>query len=78
MVRTIFNRAIREEIVSRDLYPFGGKDRIQVKQVETHKVGLNQDEITELENVKLEEGSEFWHCAQCLYSLFQFCRRAYQ
>src|ERR1019366_3785160 len=25
MIRTIFNRAIREEIVSRDIYPFGGK-----------------------------------------------------
>ncbi len=72
MVRTIFNRAIREEIVSRDVYPFGGKDRIQVKQVETHKVGLDQDELNALENVDLEEGSEFWHARNAFLLSFNF------
>jgi len=72
MIRTIFNRAIREEIVSRDIYPFGGKDKIQVKQVETHKVGLDQDELNALENVKLEEGSEFWHARNAFILSFNF------
>ncbi len=72
MVRTIFNRAIREEIISRDIYPFGDKDKIQVKQVETHKVGLDQSELNELENVTLEEGSEFWHARNAFLLSFNF------
>jgi integrase/recombinase XerD len=72
MVRTIFNRAIREEIISRDIYPFGDKDKIQVKQVESHKVGLDQDELNSLENVELEEGSELWHARNAFVLSFNF------
>lgn len=72
MIRTIFNRAIREEIVSRDVYPFGGKDKIQVKQVETHKVGLDQEELKALEKVKLPEDSEYWHARNAFLLSFNF------
>lgn len=72
MIRTIFNRAIREEVVKRDLYPFGGKDKIQVRQVETHKVGLDQEELKALEKVKLAEDSEHWHARNAFLLSFNF------
>lgn len=72
MIRTIFNRAIREEIVKRDIYPFGGKDKIQVKQVETHKVGLDQSELQRLEKLKLPAGSELRHARNAFLLSFNF------
>lgn len=72
LIRTIFNRAIREEIVNRDIYPFGGKDKIQVKRVDSHKIGLDQKELNALQKVKLEEGSEAWHARNAFLLSFNF------
>lgn len=49
VIRTIYNRAIKLEIVDRRLYPFGS-DKIQIKFPETQKVGLKKEEIIALES----------------------------
>lgn len=48
VIRTIYNRAIKLEIVDRRLYPFGA-DKIQIKFPETQKTGLKKEEIIVLE-----------------------------
>ncbi len=39
VIRTLFNKAIKMQIVDRKLYPFGA-DKIRIKFPETNKVGL--------------------------------------
>ena len=51
LIRLIFNRAITDKVVSKDLYPFG-KGGFKIKFPETHKVGLNKEEILTLESVQ--------------------------
>jgi len=51
VIRTLFNKAIKMEIVDRKLYPFG-TDKIRIKFPETNKIGLTITEIQKIENVK--------------------------
>lgn len=51
LMRTIYNLAITESIVDRKNYPFG-KGKVQIKVLESEKVGLNKKEIQLLENVE--------------------------
>lgn len=48
LIRTIYNRAIRQGVVDRKHYPFG-KDKIRIKFPETEKVGLTKEEIQAIE-----------------------------
>lgn len=50
LIRLLFNRAIKHEIISRELYPFG-TDKIRIRFPETSKVGLNILEIRRIENL---------------------------
>ncbi len=50
MIRLIFNRAITDKVVSKDLYPFG-KGGFKIKFPETIKIGLNKKEINKLEEI---------------------------
>ncbi|MET2983690.1 site-specific integrase [Aureibaculum conchae] len=50
VIRTLFNRAIKMQIVDRRLYPFGA-DKIRIKFPETEKIGLTKEEIMKLELV---------------------------
>ncbi len=49
LIRLIYNRAIVDKVVSKDLYPFG-KGGFQIKFPETSKIGLNKKEIQLFEN----------------------------
>ncbi|MEH6703979.1 MAG: site-specific integrase [Galbibacter orientalis] len=51
LIRLIYNRAIADKVVSKDLYPFG-KGSFKIKFPQTIKIGLNKKEITQLENVQ--------------------------
>lgn len=51
LIRLIFNRAICDKVISKDLYPFG-KGGFKIKFPDTHKVGLNKNEILTLESVQ--------------------------
>ena len=51
VIRTLFNRAIKQGIVDRKYYPFGA-DKIRIKFPETEKIGLNIEEIQKIESLK--------------------------
>ncbi|MFN4233868.1 MAG: phage integrase SAM-like domain-containing protein [Bacteroidia bacterium] len=53
MIRTLFNRAIRENLVEHKFYPFG-KGKIQIKEEETVKIGLNEFEVKLLEQADFD------------------------
>jgi integrase len=48
LVRLLYNRAIKQKIVNKELYPFGS-DKIRIKFPETTKVGLSILEIQKIE-----------------------------
>ena len=50
LIRLLFNRAIKQKIVNRELYPFGG-DKIRIKSPESIKIGLNIQEIINIEDL---------------------------
>ena len=49
-IRLLFNRAIKQKVVSRELYPFG-TDKIRIRFPEITKVGLNILEIQKIESL---------------------------
>lgn len=51
VIRTLFNRAIKEGIVEQKLYPFG-KDKIKIKFPESEKIGLTIEEVKKIENLE--------------------------
>ncbi|MGS2760935.1 tyrosine-type recombinase/integrase [Sinomicrobium sp. M5D2P9] len=51
LIRTIFNIAISERIVDRNIYPFG-KGKIQIKAFESEKIGLSREEVQLLESAE--------------------------
>ncbi|MBP2831867.1 site-specific integrase [Aquimarina sp. U1-2] len=51
LIRLLYNRAISDKVVSKDLYPFG-KGGFQIKFPETHKIGLNKKEIILYETIE--------------------------
>lgn len=51
VIRTIYNKAIKLDIVDRKLYPFGS-DKIRIKFPETEKTGLTRNEVIKLETVE--------------------------
>lgn len=51
IIRLLFNRAIKQKIVSQELYPFGS-DKIRIKFPQTTKIGLNAEEIKKLEQLE--------------------------
>lgn len=58
-IRTIYNLAITNSAADVNFYPFG-KGKYQIKFPETQKIGLNAEEITQLENIKdLTEAQEY-------------------
>ncbi|OUR98415.1 recombinase [Flavobacteriales bacterium 33_180_T64] len=50
LIRLLFNKAITQKIVNRELYPFG-TDKIRIRFPETTKVGLNIFEIRKIESL---------------------------
>lgn len=59
-IRTIFNIAIKENIVNPKHYPFAGeKEKIRIKS--GNKIGLTREEIEKIESLQLDEQSSIWH-----------------
>ena len=57
VIRTLFNRAIKQGVVEQKHYPFG-KDKIRIKFPETEKVGLTIKEIQAIESLDNLTGQE--------------------
>jgi len=51
LVRLLYNRAIKQKIVSKELYPFGS-DKIKIRFPETKKVGLSISEVRNIESAQ--------------------------
>jgi integrase/recombinase XerD len=51
VIRTIFNKAIREGIVDSKFYPFG-KGKIIIRFPQSEKVGLSREEVKRIEDLK--------------------------
>jgi integrase len=50
-IRTLYNKAIKEKIVKKKLYPFGN-DKIRIKFPESKKIGLTKTEILSIESLE--------------------------
>lgn len=61
VIRTIYNIAINEGLCDRKYYPFGGKDKIQIRFPESMKIGLSIEEVKKIEELDLEINSTIWH-----------------
>lgn len=57
VICTLFNRAVRDDIVDRKHYPFG-KGRIVIRFPQSVKIGLSKEEVTALEEIVLDEPME--------------------
>lgn len=53
-IRAIFNQAIKEEVVDKKYYPFGGEEGINIKLPESTKIGISLEDVIKLETVELE------------------------
>ncbi|GMN11584.1 site-specific integrase [Croceitalea sp. MTPC9] len=51
LIRLLYNRAIKDKVVSNELYPFGA-GKFKIKFPETIKIGLNENEIQALESLQ--------------------------
>lgn len=72
MIRTIFNQAIRSGLVERDYYPFGGRDKIQLRQVDGKKIGLDEFELDKIRQLQLETASGMWHARNVFLLSYNF------
>ncbi|WP_294824801.1 site-specific integrase [uncultured Flavobacterium sp.] len=52
-IRAIFNQAIKEQVVDKKYYPFGGEEGINIKLPESTKIGISIDDVSKLETVEL-------------------------
>jgi integrase len=60
VIRTLFNKAINEGLVESKHYPFG-PGKIQIKLIESRKVGLNETEIKMIEEADLSLNKSQMH-----------------
>jgi len=71
LIRTLFNQAIKEGIVERNYYPFGGEG-ISIKLGESTKIGLNEEELKILESLNYDRTSAKWHTLNVWLISFYF------
>ncbi|TDH20057.1 integrase [Segetibacter sp. 3557_3] len=53
LVRSVFSLAIKEEVCDPKYYPFG-RGKIKIKFPDSHKLGLNAEEVKTLEEIQLD------------------------
>jgi|TARA_B110000093_G_scaffold182728_1_gene230170 integrase len=68
-IRTLFNKAISNNLVDNKYYPFG-KGKVKIKFPESIKIGLDTTEIKLLEEMELIAGTPKWHARNIF--LFSF------
>ncbi len=70
-IRTLFNLAIKEGVVSSKYYPFAG-DKVKIRIGSSNKIGLTIQEIERIEALKLEKHSSIWHTHNVWLVAFYF------
>jgi integrase/recombinase XerD len=53
-IRSVFSKAIRDEVIDARYYPFG-KGKVKIKFPDSAKIGLTQEEVKKIEDAKLSE-----------------------
>lgn len=71
VIRTVFNQAIKGNIIDTKYYPFG-KEKVQIKFPNSIKIGLTPDEVKLVEDLKIEPGSYLNHCRNIWLFAFYF------
>jgi len=71
IIRTVFNRAIKDHLVDAKYYPFG-HDGIKIRFPDSTKLGLTAEEIKKLEELELESGSQLSHARNLWLFSFYF------
>ena len=66
-IRAVYNRAIKEGIAKRDLYPF---NNYSIKQTKTAKRAIHKSDIDTIRDIELEKDSNIWHARN--YFMFSF------
>ncbi len=66
-VRAVFNRAIHEGLVRREIYPF---DKYSIKETKTKKRAIRKDDINLIRDLHIEENTPMWHARN--YFMFSF------
>lgn len=66
-IRAIFNRAIDEKVIKRDIYPF---DNYSIKETKTEKRAIRKSDIDLIRNAKFKKGTNIWHAHN--YFMFSF------
>ena len=70
-IRTLFNVAIKDGIISQKYYPFAGeKEKIRIGS--GNKIGLSPAEVTRIENFEAESHSSIWHTRNVWLLSFYF------
>lgn len=59
-IRTLYNLAIKENIISNKNYPFAD-DKEKIRISSGNKIGLTKEEIAKIERLKLENNTSIWH-----------------
>ena len=67
VIRAVYNKAINEDLVSIDYYPFR---KYKIKLKKTSKRAISRDEMKKIVNLELDETSTFWNARN--YFLFSF------
>lgn len=71
VIRTIYNKAIKEGLVERKHYPFSDNN-IRIKYPQSIKIGLTIEEVKAIENLDLEQGSFMRHTRNVWLTSFYF------
>jgi integrase/recombinase XerD len=66
-IRAIFNRAIDEKLIKRDIYPF---DNYSIKETKTVKRAIRKSDIDKIRDAQFEPGTNIWHAHN--YFMFSF------
>lgn len=57
-IRAIFNYAVKEQVVDKKYYPFGGEEGINIKLPESTKIGISFNDVIKLETVELSNPAQ--------------------
>jgi integrase/recombinase XerD len=71
VVRTIFNRAIKDGLVDRRFYPFGDNN-VKIRFSQSIKIGLTREEVNTIVDLDLKIGSDLWHTRNIWLIAFYF------
>jgi integrase len=71
IIRTLFNKAIRDGIVDAKYYPFG-KGKAKIKLPESHKIGLEEEEIKRIISLDLSQTPGKFHARNAWLFSFYF------